>query len=65
MSGSLYFLQNLTQLQRLNLAETQVSGNLSFLQNLTQLQYLYLDQVNGNIVTVLPQLTSLEDFDVP
>ena len=37
----------------------------SFRRFLTQLQYLYLDhtQVNGSI-TALPQLTSLEEFDV-
>ena len=65
MSGSLSFLQNLTQLQELNLRDTQASGSLSFLQNLTQLQVLRLSntQVNGN-VTMLPKLVSLWRFDV-
>ena len=55
VSGTLSFLQNLTQLQYLDLEHTQVSGSLSFLQNLTQLQHLDLSrtQVNGSI-TALP-----------
>ena len=65
MSGSLSFLQNLTQLQDFYLSNTQVSGSLSFLQTLTQLQELDLSdtQVSGAI-TSLPELTNLNSIDV-
>ena len=65
MSGSLSFLQNLTQLQHLSLTNTQVSGSLSFLQNLTQLQHLDLGdtQVSGSL-SLLQSLTQLQHLDL-
>ena len=50
--GSPSFLQNLTQLQKLRLSDTQVSGSISFPQNLYLLQELDLDdtEVNGSLL---------------
>ena len=64
MSGSLSFLQNLSQLKELRL-EGQVSGGLSLLGNNTQLNDLGLgsSQVNGDI-TSLPKLFQLRYLDV-
>ena len=61
VSGSLSFLQNLTQLQTLGLSDTQVSGSLSFIQNLTQLQDLDLSctQVSSSL-SFLQNLTQLQ-----
>ena len=61
VSGSLSFLQNLTQLQGLDLSDTYVSGSLSFIQNLTQLQDLDLSctQVSGSL-SFLRNLTQLQ-----
>ena len=65
VSGDLSALQNLTQLQDLNLSNTQVSGSLSFLQNLTQLQGLSLSntQVSGSL-SFLQSLTQLQHLDL-
>ena len=59
--GSLSFLQNLTQLQKLRLSDTQVSGSISFPQNLYLLQELDLDdtKVNGSLL-FLEDLTLLQ-----
>ena len=63
VSGDCSSLLNLTQLQYLNLGNTQVSGSLSFLQNLTQLQVLYLSpQVSGSL-SFLQNLTHLQRLD--
>ena len=65
VSGSLSFLQSLTQLQTLDLAETQVSGSLSFLQNLTKLQHLslYETQVSGSL-SFVQNLTQLQKLNL-
>ena len=60
VSGSLPFLENLTQLEKLDLSDTQVSGSLFLLQNLTQIEKLDLSDTQvGGSTTTLPQLTGL------
>ena len=58
-SGDASSLQNLTQLQHLNLNNTQVGGSLSDLRNLTQLRYLTLTNIGLSGTLDLRDLTQL------
>ena len=51
MSGSLSFLQNLTQLQHLYLNNTQVSGSVTSLPQLTDLAYLSVEGTQVGVPT--------------
>ena len=51
MSGSLSLLQNLTQLKRLVLQQTQVSGSVTSLSQLSDLAYLCVDITQVDVPT--------------
>ena len=59
MSGSLSFLQNLSQLRELDLSNTQVSGSITAIPHLTYLEAFYVDL---NTLVGVPTAQELATF---